>query len=125
VESIVEPVIRLLSQVADAGAGLAIGYGILRALVAFVVSAVRGPTETVPREAIRLDLGRSLALGLEFQLAADVLKTAIAPTWEQISLVAAIAAIRTFLNYFLSKELDRASEVEAKQQQQAAVARPE
>lgn len=55
----------------------------------------------------RLHLGRFLVLGLEFQLAADVLATAIAPTWKAIQLLAAIVVIRTVLNYFLSKELER------------------
>ena len=44
-------------------------------------------------------------LGLEFQLAADILKTAVAPSWEEIGQLAAIAAIRTALNYFLGKEI--------------------
>ena len=48
-----------------------------------------------------------LALGLEFALAADVVKTAIAPTWADIGQLGAIAAIRTFLNYFLEKDLDK------------------
>ncbi|HEX8734909.1 MAG TPA: DUF1622 domain-containing protein, partial [Pyrinomonadaceae bacterium] len=55
---------------------------------------------------IRLTLGKYLALALEFQVGADILSTAIAPTWEQIGKLAAIAAIRTLLNYFLSKELE-------------------
>lgn len=44
-------------------------------------------------------------LGLEFQLAADVLKTAVSPTWEQLGLLAAVATIRTALNYFLTREI--------------------
>src|SRR4028119_1480427 len=56
---------------------------------------------------IRLHLGRFLVLGLEFQLAADVLATAITPTWEAVQFLAAIVVIRTVLNYFLSKELER------------------
>lgn len=56
---------------------------------------------------IRLHLGRFLVLGLEFQLAADVLATAIAPPWEAVRFLAAIVVIRTVLNYFLSKELER------------------
>lgn len=55
---------------------------------------------------IRLDLARYLALGLEFQLAADILSTAVAPTWEQIGKLGAIAVIRTALNYFLMKEME-------------------
>ena len=50
-------------------------------------------------------LARYLVLALEFQLAADVLETAILPEWSKIGQLAAIAAIRTALNYFLSKEL--------------------
>ncbi len=60
-----------------------------------------------PTSDIRLHLGHFLVLGLEFQLAADVLATAIAPTWEAVRLLAAIVVIRTVLNYFLSKELER------------------
>ena len=56
---------------------------------------------------IRLYLGRYLALGLEFQLGADILSTAVAPTISDVQLLAAIAVIRTGLNYFLSKELER------------------
>ena len=56
--------------------------------------------------AIRLTLARSLALALEFQLGADILSTAIAPSWEQIGKLGAIAVIRTALNFFLSKEME-------------------
>ena len=65
---------------------------------------------------IRLYLGRYLALGLEFQLGADILSTAVAPTFEEVQLLAAIVVIRTVLNYFLSKELER---------EQATTAEPE
>jgi uncharacterized membrane protein len=61
--------------------------------------------------ALRLTLARYLIVALEFQLAADILSTAIAPDWDQIGKLAAIAAIRTVLNYFLEKEID--SEVDA------------
>lgn len=54
---------------------------------------------------IRLTLARYLALALEFQLGADILSTAIAPGWEEIGKLGAIAVIRTGLNFFLSKEL--------------------
>jgi uncharacterized membrane protein len=54
---------------------------------------------------IRLTLARYLALALEFQLGADILSTAIAPSWEQIGKLGAIAVIRTVLNYFLMREM--------------------
>ena len=52
-----------------------------------------------------LALGRSLALSLEFLLGADILRTAVEPSWEEIGRLAAIATIRTALNYFLQREI--------------------
>jgi uncharacterized membrane protein len=54
---------------------------------------------------IRLTLGRFLALGLEFQLASDVLRTAVGPSLEHLAQLAAVAAIRTALNFFLAREI--------------------
>jgi uncharacterized membrane protein len=56
--------------------------------------------------AIRLSLGRLLAPGLEFQLAGNVLRTAIPPSFAEIGQLPAIAAIRTALNLFLSRDID-------------------
>jgi uncharacterized membrane protein len=56
---------------------------------------------------VRLTLRRWLAVGLEFLLAADILRTAVAPTWDDIGKLAAIAALRTAVNYFLGKEIDK------------------
>ncbi len=61
------------------------------------------------KEEVRLRLGRWLALALEFELGADILRTAIAPTWSEIGQLAAIAAVRTALNYFLQQEIDKAA----------------
>ena len=61
---------------------------------------------TPPFIDIRLTLGSWLALALEFQLGADILGTTIAPSFEALGQLAAIAVIRTFLNFFLSKEIE-------------------
>ncbi len=58
-----------------------------------------------PFTSIRLRFARYLMLALELQLAADILSTSIAPTWERIGKLGAIAVIRTALNYFLSREM--------------------
>ena len=58
---------------------------------------------------MRLRLGRWLALALEFELGADILRTAVAPTWSEIGQLAAIAAVRTALNFFLQQEIDKAA----------------
>lgn len=76
---------------------LAAGGLLVRALLA---------RRTADFTAIRLTLARYLALALEFQLGADILSTAIAPSWEQIGKLGAIAVIRTALNFFLSKEME-------------------
>lgn len=69
------------------------------------------------REVVRLEFGLSLALSLEFLLAADIVATAIAPTWEALGKLAVVAAIRTFLNYFLEQEVSKIEEKSAKTQQ--------
>lgn len=59
-----------------------------------------------PFNSIRICFGSWLALALEFQLGSDILATTIAPTPEDLVELALIAVIRTFLNYFLNKELE-------------------
>jgi uncharacterized membrane protein len=61
---------------------------------------------------------RWLIAGLTFMLAADLVDTAIAPTWDDIGKLAAIAAIRTALNYFLERDM---REMEARRDSQLAV----
>ncbi|MCH8684771.1 DUF1622 domain-containing protein [Pedomonas mirosovicensis] len=61
-----------------------------------------------PREVIRLKFGRWLALSLEFALAADILRTTVAPTWNEIGQLAAIIMLRTALNFFLQREIEQA-----------------
>ena len=71
--------------------------------------------------AIRLTLARYLAL--EFQLGADILSTAIAPSWEQIGKLGAIAVIRTALNFFLSREMQQERRESDSEQQAVDAAR--
>ena len=68
----------------------------------------RGPH---PRHTIfRRNFGGWLVVALEFQLAADIVGTLISPTYEKLIILGAVAAIRTFLNYFLVKELNEETE---------------
>lgn len=66
--------------------------------------------------AVRLEMARYLAVALEFQLAADILSTAVAPNWDQIGKLGTIAVIRTFLNYFLTMEMQRERRAEGGEQ---------
>ena len=82
---------------------LAALVGAVRALLAFVRPS---GSPDVQKESLRLELARWLAVALEFTLAADILRTAIAPSWDDIGKLAAIATLRTLLNYFLQREID-------------------
>ena len=64
------------------------------------------PPEAEDFTKARLMLARYLAIALEFELGADILSTAVAPTWDAIGKLAAIAVIRTALNFFLSREME-------------------
>lgn len=88
-------------------AALIIGLAVLRATVKSLLLSVR-PAPGTDSQTVRLELGRWLALALEFELAADVLRTAVTPTWNDIGQLAAIAALRTLLNFFLQREIDSA-----------------
>ena len=87
------------------------------ALVAVVIGAIEATIGIVrhirithignaAKRAIWLEFARWLVAALTFQLAADVVNTTIAPTWDDIGRVAAIAAIRTFLTFFLDRDID-------------------
>ncbi|MDJ0531471.1 MAG: DUF1622 domain-containing protein [Xenococcaceae cyanobacterium MO_207.B15] len=103
--------IAIILKLLIEGAALCIiAFSVIKTVAKFIRSYRKKNSEEFYHE-IRLDLGLSLALALEFLLAADIVGTAINPSWEAIGLLAAIAGIRTFLNYFLQIEVN---ELEAK-----------
>jgi uncharacterized membrane protein len=96
--------VDVLVRIVEVAGAVVIFAGAILGFGRFLWTAFRRgePQAFIP---IRLNLGRYLALGLEFQLASDILRTAIAPTFQEIGELAAVAAIRTALNYFLSREI--------------------
>ena len=62
--------------------------------------------------AARYCFGNWLATALEFQLAADILATTVDPDLDSLIKLGIIAVIRTFLNYFLAKELEHQPKAE-------------
>src|SRR5919206_1589371 len=103
--------VEALRTAAQAIATFVEGIGIAIVAVAVLLATLRyvaglvSRVQPFPPEGLRLGLGRSLALSLEFLLGADILRTAVEPSWDEIGRLAAIAAIRTALNYFLQREI--------------------
>jgi uncharacterized membrane protein len=87
----------------EALGALTIAVGAITTTVKFVRGRVAGRRDNFT--AARFELSRHLVLALEFQLAADVLETGINPTWDRIAILAAIATIRTALNFFVTREM--------------------
>jgi uncharacterized membrane protein len=114
-ESTLRDAVDLMVRLIEACGAVVIMIGAVVAIAKFAVTLAR--RDIVRFNSVRLSLARFLVLGLEFQLAADVLRTAISPSFEEIGKLAAIAAIRTLLNYFLNREI-------AQEQQEIDAARP-
>lgn len=104
-EELLSEAVDLLVRLVEAGGAVIIFVGAVVGFVRFLAASVRDRGNPDRFVAVRLALGRFLALGLEFQLAGDILRTAVAPTLREIGELAAIAAIRTALNYFLAREI--------------------
>lgn len=100
--------LEVLIFLANAAGGIVVGVAVLRGLITYVrdLFVLRGAE--VPKESIRLSLGRSLALALEFQVGADILGTALDPSIRDLTTLAAIVVLRTVLNFFLGRELSEA-----------------
>lgn len=79
-----------------------------------LLKLISRPRHSETWEFIRLKFGLALALSLEFLLAADIVATAVSPSWDAIGKLGAVTGIRTFLNFFLQKEVQV---LEAKTQQ--------
>jgi uncharacterized membrane protein len=105
VEEFLVVAVGYLRLAVEAIGAAVIGIGAAATVLRYVLSLLGLRKYT--NSDLRLYLGRFLALGLEFQLASDILATAVAPTFEEVQLLAAIVVIRTVLNYFLQKELER------------------
>ena len=78
-------------------------WGILLTIKDFVSDLLSDDPQS--KRLMRQKLGSYLILGLEFFIAADIIRTIIRPDWNDIGMLAAIIAIRTVLSYFLGMEL--------------------
>ncbi len=94
-----------VALIIQAGAVLVVTFGALQAL-GLVAAAIWQREADSPRgREIWLKFATWILLALEFALAADLVRTAVAPTWDDIGKLTVIATIRTMLNYFLAKDI--------------------
>lgn len=96
----------------QAAALLVIAIGALEAMVGVFRVMLFSRSGGFEQRAVWLRFARWLVAGLTFQLAADIVETTVAPTWDEIGRVAAIAVIRTFLTYFLDRDVERIHEAQ-------------
>ena len=93
-----------LSHIIELIGALVIAFALLTFIYRFIVSHI-GIKPHHGNIELRVKFGSYLTLALELLLGADILVTAVAPTWDDIGKLAAIAAVRTVLNYFLERDL--------------------
>jgi uncharacterized membrane protein len=91
--------------VIDAMALVVIVFGTVEAFVTGLRLMITRSANGAEKREVWLRYGRALVAGLTFQLAADIIDTSITTDWEAVGRIAAIAVIRTFLNYFLERDL--------------------
>ena len=104
---IIKAVAETFALAVEGVAVLIITYGAIEAAWSAVEVIASGKRLPGQRKQVWLRFGVWLLLGLEFELAADIVRTAISPTWNDIGQLAAIGVIRTGLNYFLEIDLDK------------------
>jgi len=91
---------------------LVVAFGAVQALTGVVVAILRKSADEIQGRQIWIRFATWILLALEFALAADLVRTAVAPTWDDIAKLAVIATIRTMLNYFLAKDIAEFEPVE-------------
>ena len=103
--ALTEPVVTIIALLAL----IVITAATAIAFVKMMALMIRGGTNT-ERRALFLAYGRWLVAGLTLQLAGDIVESAIYTTWDSIGQLAAIAVVRTFLNYFLERDIQEIRE---------------
>ncbi|ACC80798.1 DUF1622 domain-containing protein [Nostoc punctiforme UO1] len=107
-ETWLKVIVGYLAAGTEIAAAVVIGGAVIRGISTYLrLLFSRSKQHFDATEAIRLQLGRVLALGLEFTVASDILRTAVAPTRQDILNLGAIVLLRTLLNYFLEREIQQ------------------
>ncbi len=111
-----------VALLADAIAIFCVAAGVVETLLRGIPIAVRGDATGAQRRALFLRFARWLVAALTFQLGADIVGTSFSATWQEIGQLGAIAVIRTFLSYFLDREVDGTRELQYQREREKAEA---
>ena len=106
-EELFKDIATRIALAVELSAALLIAYGSIEALVGLLIPRRSFESRKLfhKRRRVFLRFGVWLLLALEFELAADIVRSAISPTWSQIGQLGAIATIRTVLNFFLERDI--------------------
>lgn len=117
-ESWLKLIVGYLAAGTEIAAAVVIGSAVIQSIFAYVRQLFSRSRQSFDAtESIRLKLGRVLVLGLEFTVASDILRTAVAPTRQDILNLGAIVLLRTLLNYFLEAEIKQAEQSRLQQRE--------
>ena len=119
-EAMLHEVAHYVALALEATAVAVIAIGAVEALIGMARVGMGAEGKSPARRGVYLLFARWLVAGLTFQLAADVVNTSFAPTWDEIGHLAAIAAIRTFLSFFLDREMNDTRELQHAGRESAA-----
>ncbi len=97
-----------------------VAVGAIEALLRGLPLLVRGGITGMERRDVWMTFARWLVAALTFQLGADIVGTSFSATWEDVARLAAIAVIRTFLSYFLDREVDSTRELQRARERERA-----
>ena len=111
-EEIAKTITIIISHGLEIIAAVIIGFAVLKLVYSYFIFQITNQSDQKPLrhpaeglKGLRIQFGSAVAVALELLFGADVLATAVAPTWDDIGKLGAIATIRTVLNFFLEKEL--------------------
>jgi uncharacterized membrane protein len=111
-------IVGYLAAGTEIAAAIVIGGAVMRGITLYLrLLFDRSRLHFDSTEGIRLQLGRVLALGLEFTVASDILRTAVAPSRQDILSLGEIVLLRTLLNYFLEREIQQGEQHRTSQQE--------
>jgi uncharacterized membrane protein len=107
VQTYVKDINGLMVAVCQVLAIFVITIGISKALMIYIKDAMLGANAAEAIKESRLELGHSFSLGLGFLIGGSILRTTLAPSWDDIGQLAAVIAIRTILNHLLLRDISK------------------